>query len=62
MYDFGDNKFIAECSDCGEGGDPIAFTDDRFLKIDYTDLDSWNKYKTILQANLTGMKQTSYRG
>jgi hypothetical protein len=55
MYDFGDNKFIAECSDCGEGGDPIAFTDDRFFKkIDYTNLDSWNKYKTTLQANLTG--------
>jgi hypothetical protein len=55
MYDFGDNKFIAECSDCGEGGSAIAFTDDRFFKkIDYTDLDSWNKYKTTLQANLTG--------
>jgi len=55
MYDFGDNKFIAECSDCGEGGDPIAFTDDRFFKkIDYTQFDSWNKYKTTLQANLTG--------
>ena len=55
MYDFGDNKFISECSDCGEGGDPIAFTDDRFFKkIDYTQFDSWNKYKTTLQSNLTG--------
>ena len=55
MYDFGDNKFIAECSDCGEGDEPIAFTDDRFFKkIDYTQFDSWNKYKTTLQANLTG--------
>jgi len=55
MYDFGNNKFIAECSDCGEGGNPIAFSDDRFFKkIDYTQFDSWNKYQTILQSNLTG--------
>lgn len=44
MYNFETNKF--------ETG---TFTNDEyFKKIDYTNLDSWNKYKTTLQANLTG--------
>ncbi len=44
MYNFETNKF--------ETG---TFTNDEFFKkIDYTNLDSWNKYKTTLQANLTG--------
>lgn len=44
MYNFEENKF--------ETG---TFTDDKFFKkIDYTHFDSWNKYKTTLQANLTG--------
>jgi hypothetical protein len=44
MYNFEENKF--------ETG---TFTDDKFFKkIDYTNLDAWNKYRTILQANLTG--------
>lgn len=44
MYNFEENKF--------ETG---TFTDDKFFKkIDYTQFDSWNKYKTTLQSNLTG--------
>lgn len=46
MYNFEENKF--------ETG---TFTDDKFFKkIDYTQFDSWNKYKTILQANLTSFE------
>jgi len=53
MYDFEENRFRAECSDCGEDDSAIAFTDDRFFKkIDYTQFDSWNKYKTLIQTNL----------
>ena len=43
MYNFETNKF--------ETG---TFTQDEyFQKIDYTQMDSWNKYKTIIKANLT---------
>jgi len=43
MYNFEENKF--------ETG---TFTDAKFFKkIDYTELNSWNKYQTTLQVNLT---------
>ena len=43
MYNFEDNKFTTG-----------TFTNDEFFrKIDYTNLDQWDKYKTTLQANLT---------
>ncbi len=43
MYNFEENKF--------ETG---TFTDAKFFKkIDYTELNSWNKYETTLQVNLT---------
>jgi len=50
MYNFEENKF--------ETGN---FTDDKFFKkIDYTQFDSWNKYQTILQSNLTGTETSPH--
>jgi len=57
MYDFDENRYRAECSNCGENNGAIAFTDDRFFKkIDIRQFDFWNKSSTTIQCNLSDVE------